>query len=53
MQQLDIPPKEKFFNIFWKYLKRKELTKNNSLNNVRKKTKDDREDWKKIREMRF
>ena len=50
---LDTPPKEKFALIFWKYLKRKELLKSKKLNNVTVKIKDDREDWKKIRTMRF
>lgn len=47
------PPKEQSANIFWKYLKRKEIAKGGELNNKRKKIKDDREDWKKIRNMRF
>ena len=51
--ELDKPPKEKYANVFWKYLKRKDLAKKNVLNNVRKKIKDDRDDWKKIRKMRF
>ena len=50
---LDIPPKEKHANIFWKYLNRTKLAKTTILNNVRKTVKDDREDWKKIRKMRF
>ena len=49
----DKPPKEKFANVFWRYLKRKEIAKSTSLNNIRRKIKDDREDWKKIRKMRF
>lgn len=50
---LNKPPEEKFANIFWKYLKRNELANTTELNNVRKTSKDDREDWKKIRKMRF
>ncbi|WP_293289662.1 DUF413 domain-containing protein [Allomuricauda sp.] len=49
----DAPPTEKYARIFWLYLKRKELFKQNKLSNQKKLMKDDREDWKKIRKMRF
>ena len=51
--KLENPPKEQSANIFWKYLKRKEIAENEKLCNKRKEIKDDREDWKKIRNMRF
>jgi len=47
------PPTEKYAKIFWIYLKRKELMKKGSLVNQKIFAKDDREDWKKIRKMRF
>ena len=46
-------PEDKFAQLFWKYLKRKEIAQKTKLNNVKIKVKDDREDWKKIRNMRF
>ncbi|WP_421804416.1 DUF413 domain-containing protein [Flagellimonas sp.] len=49
----DAPPTEKYARIFWLYLKRKELFEQNKLSNQKKLMKDDREDWKKIRKMRF
>ena len=49
----DTPPEEFYALLFWKYLKRKEIAQSSPLNNNRKKIKDDREDWKKIRKMRF
>lgn len=50
---LDIPPKEKFAHLFWKYLKRSQLAKTTLLNNIPRTVKDDREDWKKIRKIKF
>ena len=52
--KLNQPPNEKYANIFWKFLKRLELVQNNELDNRKRiMVKDDREDWKKIRKMRF
>ena len=47
------PPIEKYARIFWLYLKRKEIIASTTLSNRKKLTYDDREDWKKIRKMRF
>lgn len=49
----DKPPKEEMFNVFWKYIKRRELVESTILNNEKKLIQDDREDWKKIRRSRF
>lgn len=46
-------PEERFAKIFWKYLKRCEIAKENHLNNIPVQAKDDRKDWEKIRNMRF
>lgn len=46
-------PTEQHAKIFWKYLRRLEISKNNKLNNFKTTVRDDREDWKKIRNMRF
>lgn len=48
-----IPPKGRYAHIFWRYLKRKELVTKGKLNNTKLLIKDDREDWKKNRKMRF
>ena len=47
------PPLEENALIFWKYLKRKELWEKGNLKAEKVRVKDDREDWKKIRKMKF
>lgn len=49
----DTPPQESLFNIYWRYIKRKELSRTTNLVNEKKLIKDDREDWKKMRNFRF
>ena len=47
------PPKRKIFNVYWRYIKRKEIVKSQKLNDNKPLIKDDRADWKKIRRSRY
>tara|TARA_Y100000385_G_C12959719_1_gene579217 strand:+ start:219 stop:563 length:345 start_codon:yes stop_codon:yes gene_type:complete len=50
----DTVPDNEIFAVYWKFNRRRELSKKYNLNNNEKKTiKDDREDWKKIRKSRY
>ena len=46
-------PTEYFALLFWRYLKRKQIMNDQGLNDIKTTLQDDREDWKKIRRMRF
>lgn len=49
----ETPPTEKYARIFWTYLQRKKILSTENLSNYKVLIKDDREDWKKIRKMKF
>lgn len=41
------PPKRKTFNVYWRFIKRKEIVKSQKLNDNKPLIKDDRADWKR------